>query len=128
MESIEAEDSSFDLVIANHVLEHVNDDLKALAELYRVLDRGGRAILQTPFAANNAVTQEDDSRASDAIGRLELYGQEDHVRLFGMDIFERFGSVGFVPEVSDHTSVLGDFDAPVYGVNEQEPFMLFRKP
>ena len=128
MESIEAEDRSFDLVIANHVLEHVNDDLKALAELYRVLDRGGCAILQTPFAANNAVTKEDASRATDEASRPELYGQEDHVRLFGKDIFERFSSVGFVSEVAEHASILGNIDALVYGVNEQEPFMLFRKP
>lgn len=125
MEAIDAADASFDIVIANHVLEHVSDDLRALSELHRVLVPGGRAILQTPYAAGNAQTQQ--GQASDASTRLALYGQEDHVRLFGNDIFERFASVGFKPEVADHPAVLAHIDAGIYGVNQREPCMLFRK-
>ena len=125
MEAIDAADASFDIVIANHVLEHVSDDLRALSELHRVLVSGGRAILQTPYAAGNAQTQQ--GQATDARTRLALYGQEDHVRLFGTDIFERFTSVGFKAEVAEHGATLANFDAAVHGVNRREPFMLFRK-
>ena len=92
MEAIDVPDASFDLIIANHVLEHVSDDLRALSELYRALASGGRAILQTPYSASNKLTQQDPEQAIDDKARLELYGQEDHVRLFGSDIVERICS------------------------------------
>lgn len=126
MLAISAEAESFDLVIANHVLEHVSDDLAALHEIRRVLRSGGHAILQTPFSAKLHRTWSDPGIDS-ACGRLQAYGQEDHVRLFGRDIFERFASVGFIPCGGSHEALLGDCDATKYGVNPREPFFLFRR-
>mgnify|MGYP001056066047 CR=1 FL=1 len=120
-------DESFDLVIANHVLEHVDDDLKALAEIHRVLKPGGHAILQTPYSAKLHHTWQDPGIDTDA-ARLQAYGQADHVRLFGRDIFTRFQSTGLVSRVQQHDDVLSDFDPVVFGINPREPLFLFQRP
>lgn len=120
-------DQSFDVVIANHVLEHVDDDLKALSEIRRVLKPGGYAILQTPYSAKLHHTWKDPGIDDDA-ARLQAYGQTDHVRLFGRDIFARFASTGLVSRVRQHHEVLPGVDATVLGVNPREPLFLFRRP
>jgi len=117
-------DEFFSVVIANHVLEHVEDDLLALSEIRRVLKKGGMAILQTPYSAQLEATFADDGIKGDYLCR-EVYGQEDHVRLYGRDIFERFSSAGFNSLVVSHQQVLSDIAPEVYGVNQDEPFFLF---
>ena len=118
---------SFDVVIANHVLEHVDDDSQALSEIFRTLSPGGVAVLQTPYASKLSKTICDPA-ATDTELRLQLYGQQDHVRLYGSDIFQRFTSVGFESAVEFHANLLPDFDYRIYGVNPLEPIMLFKKP
>ena len=118
---------SFNLVIANHVLEHVTDDLGALAEIRRVLKPGGHAILQTPYSAKLHHTWSDPGIDTD-IARLQAYGQEDHVRLFGLDIFEQFTATGLKSCVSTHNQLLQEYDPRQYGVNAKEPFFLFQRP
>ena len=117
---------SFDFVIANHVLEHVADDLTALTELHRVMKVGGLAILQTPYSSKIASTISDPGVDSD-LARLQLYGQKDHVRLYGRDIFNRIESVGFDAEIAWHQDVLNYIDARFFGVNAAEPLFLFRR-
>ena len=119
-------DQSFDLVIANHVLEHVVEDTKALSEIRRVLRPGGLAILQTPFSAMLNTTFEDSGIQSPS-ARQFAYGQDDHIRLFGSDIFTRFSKAGFISRVTTHDSALVDVDPDVYGVNPREPFFLFER-
>ena len=126
MLEMQFEDQSFDLVIANHVLEHVSDDLKALAEISRVLKPEGYAILQTPYSAKLHRTWQDHG-IDDDDARLQAYGQSDHVRLFGRDIFARFASSGLVSCVHQHDELLPDIDGTATGVNTGEPFFLFRK-
>lgn len=120
------EDASFDVVIANHVLEHVDDDRRALAEIHRVLHPGGHAILQTPYSRKLHHTWSDGGIDTPA-ARLQAYGQEDHVRLFGRDIFERMVAAGFDSAVRRHSELLAEVDAGSAGVNPAEPFFLFRK-
>lgn len=119
-------DGSFDLLIANHVLEHVDDDAKATGEIHRVLAPGGIAILQTPYSQMLKRTWSDPGIVGDA-ARLHAYGQEDHVRLFGRDIFERFAASGLRPLIATHAGLLPDRDAAILGVNAQEPFFLFHR-
>jgi len=119
-------DASFDLVIANHVLEHVDDDRKALAEIVRVLALGGRTILQTPYSPMLERTWEDAGIRSES-ARLQAFGQEDHVRLYGSDIFARFESAGLISRVRTHAELLAQHDAYRNGVNAHEPFFLFQK-
>lgn len=118
---------SVDLLVANHVLEHVDDDLRALDEIARVLRPGGCAVLQTPYSAALTATWSDPGIAAPQ-ARLHAYGQEDHVRLYGRDIFERFASRGLVSRVVQHAELLSGVDARQAGVNPAEPFFLFHRP
>lgn len=120
------ETGRFDIVIANHVLEHVNDVGRALAEIRRVLNVDGLAILQTPFSKSLHTTWQDDG-IDDEGSRLQAYGQEDHVRLFGRDIVDRIVAAGFISRVTTHAAVLADKNAHRYGVNADEPLFLFER-
>lgn len=82
--NINFEDSYFDFIICNHVLEHVQDDRKAMSELFRVLKPGGEAILQVPISKYNKETFEDFSIISQK-EREKYFGQKDHVRIYGKD-------------------------------------------
>lgn len=117
---------TFDFIIANHVLEHVDDDLVALSELRRVLKAGGYAILQTPYSPKLTKTFSDPGIESD-YARYHAYGQNDHVRLYGNDIIDRIESVGFKSRVVSHDEKLGNIDPRQFGVNEKEPFFLFER-
>jgi len=99
--AIPFENDTFDIVICNHVLEHVPDDKKAMNEIYRVLKKDGWAILLVPiFDLDN--TYEDWSITTDE-GRLQAFGQIDHVRKYGRDYLDRLKSVGFdVMEIPIH--------------------------
>lgn len=124
--SLPYSDGYFDLLIANHVLEHVEDDRRAVAEIARVLKPGGYAILQTPYSDVLQHTWEDAGICSQE-ARLEAYGQEDHVRLFGRDIFDRFVQQGFESKVRLHGELLKDYCPRRFGLNSREPFFLFRR-
>lgn len=124
---IDFADGHFDLVIANHVLEHVADDGRALREILRVLRPGGQAVLQTPFASRIA-TKFEDARITSEPDRLRAYGQEDHCRLYGADFADFVASFGFLSKTAQHAALLPAVDARRMGVNVLEPFLLFSKP
>ena len=84
----------FDLVICNHVLEHVPTDLAAMKEIYRVLKPGGRAILQVPISANSPRTFEDPTIVDPTQKEL-AFGQFDHIRIYGQDYPDRLRLSGF---------------------------------
>jgi SAM-dependent methyltransferase len=92
--AIQFPNDHFDLILCSHVLEHVPDDRKAMRELYRVLKPGGTAILMVPIVLENATTAEDPS-VTDPHERVRLYGQFDHVRLYGRDYVQRLQEAGF---------------------------------
>jgi len=88
-------DGSFDLVICSHVLEHVPDDRKAMAEILRILAPGGRALLLVPFAMDGAGTDEAPD-LTDPAERIRRFGQWDHIRLYDrQDFLDRLASTGF---------------------------------
>ncbi|MFD1614705.1 class I SAM-dependent methyltransferase [Gelatiniphilus marinus] len=99
------EDNIYDVILCNHVLEHIPDDRKAMQELYRVLKPNGMAVLQIPQDLNRAETFEDDS-ITDKKERAEIFGQYDHVRVYGRDYFDKLRSIGFKVEEVDYTSKL----------------------
>jgi SAM-dependent methyltransferase len=88
------DDGSADLVICNHVLEHIPDDRAALREIRRVLAPGGVAVKQHPIDPNRAETFEDWS-VTDPEDRLRTFFQEDHVRIYGRDFRHRLEESGF---------------------------------
>ena len=98
-------EAEFDFILCNHVLEHIPDDTKALQELYRILKPGGTAILQIPQELEREKTFEDDS-ITDPKERARIFGQYDHVRVYGRDYFDKLRSIGFRVEEVDYTSKL----------------------
>ena len=87
-------DNSFDWILCNHVLEHIPSDTKAMQELYRVLKPGGKALLQVPLDPKRDTTFEDNS-ITDKATRTKIFGQYDHVRVYGKDYFEKLRAIGF---------------------------------
>ncbi|CAM1363502.1 Methyltransferase domain-containing protein [Tenacibaculum sediminilitoris] len=96
------EDNSFDVVFCNHVLEHISDDTKAMQELYRVMKMGGFGIFQIPQDLSRETTFEDDS-ITDPKERAKIFGQYDHVRIYGRDYFNKLRSIGFTVDEIDYT-------------------------
>ncbi|UPS92013.1 class I SAM-dependent methyltransferase [Bizionia sp. M204] len=101
------EDNSYDIILCNHVLEHIPDDTKAMQELFRVMKPGGYGIFQIPQDLNRDSTFEDDS-ITDKKERAAIFGQYDHVRIYGRDYFDKLRNVGFKVEELDYTSTLSD--------------------
>ncbi len=100
-------DASFDVVFCNHVLEHIDDDAKAMQELYRVLKLGGFGIFQIPQDLNREKTYEDFS-ITDPKERTKHFGQYDHVRIYGRDYFDRLRAVGFDVKEVDLSKTLSE--------------------
>ncbi len=98
-------DQSFDFILCYHVLEHIPDDRKAMAELYRVLKPGGWALLQVPADLNQEKTVEDLTVTSQT-ERLRLFGNVDHVRIYGRDYFDRLREAGFQVSQDDWAASL----------------------
>ena len=95
-------DNSFDVIFCNHVLEHITDDTKAMQELFRTLKKGGFGIFQIPQDLSRETTFEDDS-IIDRKQRAEIFGQYDHVRVYGRDYFNKLRSIGFKVNEVDYT-------------------------
>jgi SAM-dependent methyltransferase len=95
-------ENEFDVVFCNHVLEHIPDDTKAMQELYRVMKKGGFGVFQIPQDLSRDVTFEDNS-ITDKDERAKIFGQYDHVRVYGKDYFNKLRSVGFKVDEEDYT-------------------------
>lgn len=89
---IQLPDHSCDVIICSHVLEHVPDDRRAMQELHRILASDGWALVVVPIKGD--VTFEDPT-VVDPDERLRVFGQRDHVRMYGPDITDRLRSAGF---------------------------------
>lgn len=96
------DDNSFDVIFCNHVLEHIINDTKAMQELYRVLKKGGFGIFQIPQDLSREKTFEDNT-ITNRRERAEIFGQYDHVRVYGRDYFNKLRSVGFAVDEIDYT-------------------------
>ncbi|WGD35357.1 class I SAM-dependent methyltransferase [Olleya sp. YS] len=99
------EDNSYDIILCNHVLEHIPDDTKAMQELFRVMKPGGFGVFQIPQDLNRDKTFEDNS-ITDKKERAKIFGQYDHVRIYGRDYFDKLRSIGFKVEEVDYTAQL----------------------
>ncbi|PIE86249.1 MAG: SAM-dependent methyltransferase [Bacteroidia bacterium] len=113
------ENDSYDVVICNHVMEHIDDEQKAMKEIFRVLKPEGWAILQVPLDYNRECTYEDPS-VTRPEEREAKFGQYDHVRLYGRDYKQRLEKAGFVVNSSDFVKTLGDELVEKYRLDKQE--------
>jgi SAM-dependent methyltransferase len=113
------EDESYDIIFCNHVLEHIPDDTKAMQELYRVLKKGGMGVFQIPQDLNRETTFEDNS-ITDRKERAKIFGQYDHVRIYGTDYFKKLRSIGFEVDEVDYTSKLSEKEITEYCLTKGE--------
>ena len=97
------EDNAYDILFCNHVLEHIPDDTKAMQELYRVLKPGGMGIFQIPQDLSRTTTFSDNT-IIDQKERAKIFGQYDHVRVYGRDYFDKLRSIGFNVIEEDYTN------------------------
>lgn len=104
---LEFPNATFDAALCSHVLEHVQEDDRAIAELYRVLRPGGLALVLVPWDESSATTREDPS-VTDPRERERLFGQDDHVRFYGRDLLDRLSKAGFEVEVDRFGTSLPD--------------------
>lgn len=122
IEAIDQPDASWDTIICSHVLEHV-DDIKAAAELFRILTPGGRMMILVPVAEGWSGTYENPQQFEPRLKALH-YGKDNHVRRFGRDVRERLATAGFV--VEDYHR---DGESTVrYGLLPGENLFICRKP
>jgi SAM-dependent methyltransferase len=108
LHNIPLEDNRFDVVFCNHVMEHVDDPLQCMRELYRVMKPGGWAIMQVPQDMSRTETYEDPTIISPEEREMHFW-QKDHVRLFGQDYPNWLERAGFEVETFDLTK---HYDAP----------------
>lgn len=120
------ENETFDVILCNHVLEHIPDDTKAMSEMHRVLKKGGWGIFQIPQDLKRDKTFEDDT-ITDKKERTKIFGQYDHVRIYGRDYFDKLRSVGFTVEEVDYTASLPTSDIERYRLAKGEIIPLVRK-
>lgn len=119
-------DGRFDLVVCNHVLEHVKEDRKAIAELFRVLKPGGYGSIQVPMKGEE--TEEDDS-VTDPREREKLYGLSEHVRWYGRTDFKRrLAQAGFEVMEIPKQDLASPADLERLSVACEESVILVRKP
>lgn len=120
-------EASFDVVICNHVLEHIPDEQRALAEIHRVLRPGGWALLQSALDPMLEETLEDP-RIVDPDERTRVFGQRDHVRLYGLDYGERLRAAGFQVTVAAYDRLLGPKAVHRHGLLPGEDIYRCDKP
>jgi SAM-dependent methyltransferase len=121
-------DDRFDVILCSHVLEHVQDDRRAMQELHRVLRPGGWAVLQVPIEADRARTYEDPAVVT-AEERLRIFGQDDHVRIYGRDYTDRLEAAGFRVAAVGYAERLPAAERQRHALRPAEPpIYLARKP
>ncbi|MHC1703598.1 MAG: class I SAM-dependent methyltransferase [Tenuifilaceae bacterium] len=126
VQAIPFPDSNFDVVICNHVLEHVDDDRKAMSELLRVLKPSGFGIFQVPLDYSIDVTLEDKSINTPEL-REKHYKQRDHLRLYGKDYAKRLREVGFDVTEDNYVQTLPSDLVERYALPKDEILYICRK-
>lgn len=119
--------NSYDFIFCNHVLEHIPDDTKAMQELYRILKPNGIAIMQIPQDLTREHTFEDNS-ITDPKERAKIFGQYDHVRIYGRDFFDKLRSIGFKVTEENYTQQLSSAEIDKYRLAKGEIIPVCQKP
>ena len=119
-------DEYFDLIICNHVLEHIEDDKSALDEMYRILKYNGISILQVPINVKRENTFEDLSIKS-KIQREKYFGQYDHVREYGLDFKDRVEQAGFKVEMINYSTKISQDLVIKYGLMKDDLIPIGKK-
>jgi SAM-dependent methyltransferase len=121
LEAINRPEASSDIVVASHVLEHV-DDARAMSELHRILRPGGKLVAMVPLIEGWSGTYEDPA-ITGSRDRFHHFGQEDHVRFYGADFRDRLRKAGF--ELTEYEA--GGSDSVRYRLQRGEKVFLAAK-
>lgn len=121
------EENTYEFILCNHVLEHIPDDTKAMQEIFRILKPGGTAILQIPQDLSREFTFQDDSITSQK-ERAKIFGQYDHVRVYGKDFFQKLRTIGFEVDEVNYSSGLTSAEINKYRLAKGEIIPVCTKP
>ena len=125
VQSIPLEDEYIDVIICNHLLEHVEDDRRAMAELYRILKKGGWGIMLVPEDRSRARTFEDDT-ITDPEERTRIFGQYDHRRIYARDYDKRLAEAGFRVERIAYAERLSDEQRQRYAIGHDDLVVVYK--
>jgi predicted SAM-dependent methyltransferase len=117
---------AFDVILCSHVLEHVEDDKRAMREMFRVLKKGGWAVIQSPVDKNRERTYEDRSIRTPK-DREKYFGELDHVRTYGLDYKQRLEDAGFTVKFNDYLKELGEGAIKTYALSNNDEIYLCTK-
>ena len=123
VQQIPMADSSVDIIICNHLLEHVESDHKALKEMYRIMRPGGLGIMLAPIDYTLETTFEDDT-ITDPKQRAEVFGQYDHRRIYGKDYLERLRAAGFEAFEIDYAAEFSDSDRTKFSFGSDKLYIV----
>lgn len=126
VQQIPLQDGEMDVIICNHILEHVEDDGKALSELYRILRPNGWGVILSPVDLGREHTFEDDT-ITDKAERTRIFGQYDHRRIYGRDYAERLRAAGFEVYDIDYKKELSKAEQEKYALPDEHLYVV-RKP
>jgi len=126
VQQIPLPDASFDVLICNHLLEHVADDRRALREFQRILRPGGWGVLLSPVDLSRARTFEDDT-ITDPDERTRIFGQYDHRRIYGRDYADRLRAAGFEVEEIDYAARFTEDERRRYALSADRLYIVRKK-
>jgi len=126
VQSIPFPDSNFDIIICNHVLEHVDDDRQAMSEMFRIMKPGGFGIFQIPLDYSLEVTLEDSNINTPEL-REKHYKQRDHLRLYGRDYAKRLREAGFDVTEDNYVHTFSEDLIKRYALPKDEILYICRK-
>ncbi|MCI8466445.1 MAG: class I SAM-dependent methyltransferase [Lachnospiraceae bacterium] len=118
-------DETFEYMVCNHVMEHIDLERKAFSEIKRCLIVGGVLILTVPICWEQKTFEDSTINSEEA--RIKYYGQKDHVRLYGNDIVERIKSFGFHVTLLRCDEVVNENDISKYGFIKEDSVLLCKK-
>ncbi len=121
--NIQFEDNSIDVSLSSHVLEHIDDDKKAMKELYRIQKPSGWSIHQVPMDKRRKHTFEDKDINTDE-ERAKIYGHHDHKRVYGADYPKRLEEAGFKVICDGFAKSLSEHELLGFGINKEETIYL----
>ena len=123
VQHIPLEDGSFDVVICNHIMEHIEDDRLAMRELHRILRRGGWGVVLSPVEREREHTFEDDT-ITDREERTRIFGQYDHRRIYGRDYAERLREAGFEVLVIPYIEAFSEAERALYALVDEDLYIV----
>lgn len=126
VQAIPLPDESVDVVLCNHILEHVEDDRRAMRELHRILRKGGWGVVLVPQDITRETTFEDDTITSPE-ERARIFGQYDHRRIYGRDYADRLRECGFEVEEVEYEERLTEEERTQFATGGERLYIVRKR-